>query len=153
MSVVDVCALPRGRVRQVWSSAADPYFSSITEVESHGPVLAFLANDVNQDGNTSTLLVFKANGHQLLSTAVENFSDAEAEPLPGFDGYVADARGDVAWIETNANGVADSGETLFLDTATGEQTLMTAASISDLAITNNEVTWEANGEPASAPVR
>jgi hypothetical protein len=150
LSVVDVCAVPHGHVRHVWNSAADPYFSSITNVESDGRVVGFLTNDVNQDGNTSTLLVFAASGHRLLSTTVDNFFDGDAAQLPGFDGYVIDASGDVAWIETNANGVADSTETLFVQTAAGEQTLATATSITDLAIANGEVTWEANGIPASA---
>jgi hypothetical protein len=150
LSVVDVCAVPHGRVRRVWNSATDPYFSSITNVESDGRVVGFLTNDVNQDGHTSTLLVFAASGHRLLSTTVDNFFDGEAAQLPGFDGYVIDASGDVAWIETNANGVADSTETLFLRTAAGEQTLAAATSITDLALANGQVTWQANGTPASA---
>jgi hypothetical protein len=152
LSVVDVCAPAHGRVRQAWSSAADPYFSSISRVDSDGPVIGFLANDVNQDGSTSTLLVFAANGQRLLDTTVANLLDGEPQPLPGFDGYVIDATGDVAWVETNANGVAGSGETLFLETAAGQQTLATAPSITGVSIAGGEVAWQAGGVPGSAPL-
>jgi hypothetical protein len=152
-AVVTLCSPPHGRLFPVFSSGHDASFTGLGEIEFAGPVIGFVSEDGNQYAEAQSLEVFDAAGHQLLGVPVEDWPIASTVAQPGFDGYVLNAAGDVAWVETNARAnEIDNAETLLLRTSTGETTLATAQSVSQLAITSAAVTWFANGVSSSAPL-
>ncbi|HUB76209.1 MAG TPA: hypothetical protein VL977_04085 [Solirubrobacteraceae bacterium] len=151
-AVVAVCGPPHGRTRDVFSSGASSDFSTLEKVQTAGPVLGFDAESEDQYSESQELIVCDARGRRLLRTNVESWPIAQQAPSPGFDGYTIDGAGDVAWVETNAGASAGGAQTLFLRTAAGRTTLASASSITDVALGGGEVTWDADGSAASAPL-
>ena len=146
-SIVTVCAPPDGREHQLLNETA-----SVTGVRFDGAVIGFAAKISNQYTEAQALHVGEADGRQLLGTSVENWPLGRQQPTPGFDGYAIDATGDVAWVETNANGTAGTGETLFAKAAAGpKHTLATGEKISQLAFAKGALSWADDGSSASAP--
>jgi hypothetical protein len=148
-SVVTLCRPPHGHRHQVFNSSGDGAFVGVKDVQSAGPVIGFSAEDADQYTEDQELLVFDAAGHELLDEDVESFPiDAQA-PSPGFGGYVLDAGGDVAWVETDGAGLPGATAYLLLRTDAGHSQIASAATITNLAITNGTLSWEADGVAAS----
>jgi len=147
---VSACARPHGRAFGVYSGQRSLTQSlSLQELATAGPILGVDAQTSDQYTEDQLLVVVDVRSRRtLLSASVESWPLGNAAATPGFGGYAIDARGDVAWIESN--GGVD--RLTLRDSAGRRRTLEVATTITGLAIGGGEVRWLSDGTPRTAMV-